>query len=305
MQSMDDELIAALSLDGRMTTKKLAQRAGTSEAATSARLRQLIEANVIRVVAQQDASKDPPSTVKAMIELHLAEPGALAVVIDTLEAIEEVRIVYETARRPELCCHARATDMGVLRDIVARIACSSPAIAQISVLPLLGIHRSRRNIVNLEHSRPYRPRPTDIEGALIHELGIDARQPVSSLARKLGLSPTATRYRLEKLLADGRYNINLLRDAKAMGYAIWADLRITLRPQEVSCAIDRLAQHKDVISIAHLCGAANLMVFVVSRDVSDLDTFVREEIRSLPGMSGYEIMRVPKVAKYDYNLIYA
>jgi DNA-binding Lrp family transcriptional regulator len=301
MDDIDHAIIEALSEEGRLTNKAVAQRIGLSEALVANRLRALIAAKAVRIVARRRASADPDTVLTAILQLHLSAPDQAEAVTEVLEALDAVFIVYETSRRPEICAYARVRSAAELDQLGLQLAERAPGIAQLNVLPFLKIHRLRRAIVSLEHPPAPRPRAGDLQDALVAELELDGRQPISVLARKLGLSQTATRYRLEKLLREGTVEIKLLADARALGYAVWADIRVSLVPGQIHSAIALLSRHPDVISVAHISGPANLLVFVVARSVVDLDAFVREQIRTLAGLHDFAIMRVPRVLKYDFN----
>lgn len=303
MDETDSRLIAVLAEDGRMTNRALAERIDLPEALVAARLKSLIAANIVRVVAQRSIPADRAGTITAIVQLHLSAPDRVNEVAGLLRAMDEFFIVYETARRPEICAYAHVGGVRALNELALNLAERSTAIVQMNVLPFLAVHRMRQNVASLRHPRPPKPDPADVEEALIRQLEFDARQPVSAIARKIGLSQTATRYRLEKLLQDGKLEIKVVTDAQSMGYTIWADIRISLIPGGIRGAIASFSLHPDVISLAHLAGPANLMVFVVARTVEGLDNFVRQHVRTLPGMLDFAVMRVPRVLKYNYNSI--
>ena len=129
----------------------------------------------------------------------------------------------------------------------------------------------------------------------------DGRQSISALARQLGLSVTATRSRVETLLRQPGTTIGLVCDSAALGYRTWFDIRATVAPSSLAAALDRFSNHPAVRVIAHLAGQANLAIFLVTQSINEVDDFIDEEIRRLPGLIDFTMMRVPRVFKYDYS----
>lgn len=84
-------------------------------------------------------------------------------------------------------------------------------------------------------------------------------------------------------------------------FSTWFDVRATVRPSGLSGALERFSDRDNVRVVAHLAGEHNLALFLLCRSVEEADQFVSEEIRTLPGLLDFSLMRVPSVSKFDYN----
>ncbi|WP_179044920.1 Lrp/AsnC ligand binding domain-containing protein [Sphingobium lactosutens] len=106
-----------------------------------------------------------------------------------------------------------------------------------------------------------------------------------------------------KMLHKEGFEAALVCDVRAMGYAVWTELRVTVAAQHLRGALARLAHMPDITVTAHITGTANLIIFFSARTMEDLDAFVRKHIRAMPGMIDFAIMRIPRVIKANYNMV--
>lgn len=302
IEGPDDGIIRLLAENGRVSNKSIAQRLGLSEAMVAARIRTLISNNVIQIVLQQEISSSSRNAVSAMVELYLSNPGSRDEVAEVISRHDAIFSAYETARRPEIILNCRAASFRDLNDIIKDLARTMPHVVRMDTLPILELGKISTMLGAIGLQQPSRPPAReDIGAQLVALLQKDGRQSVAALARQLGLSVTATRARMENLLRQPGTSIGLVCDAAALGYKTWVDIRATVAPRSLEAALERFADHPAVRVIAHLAGQANLSIFLVTRSIEEVDAFIENEIRDLPGLIDFTMMRVPRVFKYDYN----
>ncbi|MCK1348481.1 MULTISPECIES: Lrp/AsnC family transcriptional regulator [unclassified Bradyrhizobium] len=118
---------------------------------------------------------------------------------------------------------------------------------------------------------------TDRDRELLNLLGENARAPVASLAKKLGLSRTTVQARLYRLEREGvitGYGPRL-SDAYSSSL-VRAHVMITLAPKvlaEVCCSLQGIGAVKSVHSVS---GSFDLIAVVQAPSISELDQLVDE-----------------------------
>lgn len=108
--------------------------------------------------------------------------------------------------------------------------------------------------------------------ALLRE---NARTPVSTLARKLGLSRTTVQARIERLETTGviaGYGVRL-SDAFESGL-VRAHVLITVVPKSAAAVTGALSAIEQVQTLHSVSGTFDLIAIVVARSISELDELI-------------------------------
>ncbi|QPB24421.1 Lrp/AsnC family transcriptional regulator [Rhizobium sp. 007] len=116
---------------------------------------------------------------------------------------------------------------------------------------------------------------TEKDRELLDLLGENARAPVASLAKKLGLSRTTVQARLDRLEREGviaGYNVRL-SDAYQSGLAK-AHVMITLAPKVLSQVCVSLQAIHGVKSLHSVSGTFDLIAVLEAPSISELDQLV-------------------------------
>nr|WP_176392224.1 Lrp/AsnC family transcriptional regulator [Sphingomonas sp. CDS-1] len=302
MDELNRQIIALLAENARVSNRDVALRLGVSEPTVAHRVRTMQAANVIRIVLQRNVRAAAQAHGLAILDVFVDDADAIGPVGQAIAGFDEILTVYETSRRPEIVAHAYAKTQAALGELVMTIGEKIAGLSRLNVSTLLSVNRYLEHIGNLEVA----PAPVE-EGSTPREkllalLSHDARQTTKSLARALGLSETSVRHHMKMLHKEG-FEAALVCDARAMGYAVWTELRVTVAAQHLRSALASLAHMPDITVTAHITGTANLMIFFSARTMEDLDAFVREHIRAMPGMIDFAIMRIPRVIKANYNMV--
>lgn len=119
---------------------------------------------------------------------------------------------------------------------------------------------------------------------LLALLGENARMPVATLARRLGLSRTTVQARLERLEREGviaGYSVRL-SDAYLAGL-IRAHVLITITPKALSAVTAELMAIGEVKALHSVNGPYDLIAIIASPSIADLDRLI-DLIGQLPGV---------------------
>ena len=127
----------------------------------------------------------------------------------------------------------------------------------------------------------------DTDRRLIDELQRDGRASYADLAEIVGLSPAATRMRVQRLLDAGVVEIVGVTDPMALGYPVMAALgvRVDRNVREVA---DRIADIDGVIYVVFTSGSFDLLVEVLCEDSSRLLQVIDDEVRRIPDVRTVE-----------------
>jgi DNA-binding Lrp family transcriptional regulator len=126
------------------------------------------------------------------------------------------------------------------------------------------------------------------DDALIGLLRLNARAPVASLARELGLSRTTVQDRLRRLENDGTiagYVVKLGRDGTGRGIAGLITLGVEPRRQiEVAKLVGR---HPEVETLFTISGKHDMVAMVRTTTSEEMDDLI-DKIGMLPGVTEIE-----------------
>ncbi|WP_416976774.1 Lrp/AsnC family transcriptional regulator [Streptomyces sp. T028] len=141
----------------------------------------------------------------------------------------------------------------------------------------------------------------DIDRAILRELQTDGRIAYAELGPRVGLSASAARQRLQRLLDSRAVQVVGVTDPMAMGGQAMALLGITVDgdPRPVA---DALAAHPEVVYSVLTSGGFDLFAEVVGRTAKDLLDFVNDTVRPTEGVSG--IQSFPYFAIHTHRFLW-
>lgn len=129
---------------------------------------------------------------------------------------------------------------------------------------------------------------TSKDEELIALLKVDSREPVASLARKLGLSRTTVQDRLRRLEESGviaAYSIKLARDMEQGGMRAFVTLSVEPRRQvEVGRVLARFPQIETLHTVS---GKFDLIAQVRTPSSEAMDRLI-DELGQIPGVTRIE-----------------
>ena len=118
---------------------------------------------------------------------------------------------------------------------------------------------------------------------LIQYLSQNGRESFTEIAKKLCLSSVAVKNRVDKLLKEKLIRIYASLQADQF-YAIAAQINIEADRKTIEQLIEKLEKSQEVYHLAKITGAYNLTVGLLARNLENIETFVEDEIRALPGV---------------------
>lgn len=118
----------------------------------------------------------------------------------------------------------------------------------------------------------------------------DGRTSVSRIAREVGLTDNAVRYRLRKLRSSGVVRkVTVHVDPARLGRARTGLVLLRLAP---GADLTRLRHHANVAMVFPTRGAYQAALVVTARDGAELDHFVQREVRQDPAVEEVMVLDV-------------
>src|ERR1700753_1176206 len=128
--------------------------------------------------------------------------------------------------------------------------------------------------------------------AILAALQKDGRMSNARLADTVGLSETPCARRLKRLENDGyidQYRAVLSRSALGLGVVAFIYVRFAVHDRATATRFEReVLAIPRILSCHNVSGSADYILQVVARDLDDYGTFMRDQLRSLPGVTSVE-----------------
>ena len=119
--------------------------------------------------------------------------------------------------------------------------------------------------------------------AIIAELQQDGRRPYAAIGKAVGLSETAVRQRVHRLLESGAVQVVAVTDPARIGLNRQALIGVR-SDGDVQALADRLAEIPEVAYVVITAGTFDLLAEVVCEDDERLLAVINDRIRPLPGV---------------------
>ena len=124
----------------------------------------------------------------------------------------------------------------------------------------------------------------DIDRAILRELQTDGRIPYADLGPKVGLSPSAARQRLQRLVDSRVVQVVGVTDPMAMGGQAMALLGIAV-DGDARAVADVLGRREEVVYSVLTSGGFDLFAEVVCHQPRELLDFVNDVVRPVEGVT--------------------
>jgi len=128
---------------------------------------------------------------------------------------------------------------------------------------------------------------------IIEILSSNARTSLRDIKKKVDLSPSSIRNRMERLVSLGiikKYTVDV--DYRKIGYDIQVLALITSKPSESDTLCKILSKYDEICEVHRTSGLANFICMVRVRDISELTKFITCELEKLNGIERIETMFV-------------
>lgn len=217
MNDFEEQLVRALQQDGRASFSGLAKDLGATRATVAARVNALIDSGQLRVVA---AVHPRVLGLNCLAHIAVRLAGDPDAVIEALDAMESPVFISQTTGHYQLAAELRTSTMSSLYRQIELIR-SLPQVTAVEVLIYERVIRSL--FLGAEPSLPDLDL-TEADLRLINLLQHDGRMSLAEMGAQIGLSVSACRARMHRLLEANVMQIGAIRrrteNSRAMAFGL-------------------------------------------------------------------------------------
>ena len=146
-----------------------------------------------------------------------------------------------------------------------------------------------------------RPAELDpVDRAIIAELQRDGRTPYSKLGPAVGLSQAAVRQRVQRLVESGVMQVVAVTDPTVLGIGVQAMIGLNATC-DLRAIAELVAARDDCDYVVVVAGRFDVLVEVVAADTDALLDLVNDGLRSIPGVTGAEVLTYLSLIKQTYS----
>ena len=123
---------------------------------------------------------------------------------------------------------------------------------------------------------------------IISEMIKNGRVKLTTMADKLNITPAAVKERVDRLIEKKIIKVSALINAEKL-FPLSASVGIEADNEGINILIKKLRMCPLITSITKTSGTYNLIVNMVSSNLTQLDNFLNSQIRSEPGIKHVEV----------------
>ncbi|SJM61683.1 Lrp/AsnC family transcriptional regulator [Gulosibacter sp. 10] len=274
---LDEALVAALRDEPRATVLALARRTGFPRAVIAARLRQLQESGDLHVVAARHPAYDDRPVIAA---IAITADSPIDPLLERLRAVEEAVLVSAVIGAFDITMEVRLRTHDELARLTARIR-AIPGVASLSTLLYARVLKSY-----VHHLPVQRIELDERDGRLIRALGRDGRMSWQELAVEAGLSPSAARTRVHRILDAGAARIVVMERGGRFGRVLGVTAGLNLA-EEADAALQGIREAPEVEFVVSTIGRFDAIVHLKARGAEGAHACL-ERIRAHPRIARAE-----------------
>jgi DNA-binding Lrp family transcriptional regulator len=306
MPALDDTDLAcliALQSDPRASWRELGAATGIAERTVARRIRRLMDADALRVIAEPD-----PLAMGQGVVLHAwvrCRSGRVPDVADQLARLDICQLVVTLAGTADLMAELTLADAADLPDVVTRVLPSIDGVEHVEArLVLRPFRRAGQWRIQAQPDAvvetPSASPPvalTEPEQRMVAHLMRDGRASLAELAEQANVSePTAQRL-LQHLVERRALSFRVEVEPALVGFPVEAVISVQVRPQAVDALAAHLALDPHTRCLFGTSGASQLFWHVLCRDSLHLWEVVTRRLGELDGVLNSEVGVVMRAHK--------
>lgn len=305
LDAVDQCLLHALQVDGRVPFSRIAAALDISDRTVARRFGRLRSTGALRVSAV------PHSHIAAhaqwLVRLRI-RPRAAADIARALAGRHDTAWVTELSGGTEIVCLFRVPGTS---PAPLAVLDRHPDVVEVTgqrLLRHLMDHRWRgRTSALTEHqlaeirapetAATSQIRLTDLDHRLFRALATDGRTACAHLARHVDWSESAVRRRLTELRDAGMLRFDVEVEPRLFGFSAQCLLWLSVAPARLTAVAASLAEDTETAYLGAITGNHNLLAVTICRDADALYGYLTERIGALSGIEGIETAPITAYAK--------
>lgn len=296
MEAIDSLAIELLQADGRISYSEMAKRLGVTRSSISERVAELIDNGSIKIVA---AVHPLVLGLKSIAHASVQVEGDIVPVTQNIASLESVVFLSASIGHFHLFAELRATDN-------TEIAAELSKIRALSGVRLVEVMLYEEIVSSLFHEAGEIDPDfylDEFDLAILTELQTDGRMSFGALAHTVGLSTSAARKRVLRLLEHNIMRIGAIRKRTSTShdsYLFGMGLTLADRGDDL---IEQLSERPGVEFLARTIGRFSVVATLSSSHPQLIDLI--EQLRQLPGVLSIEtwLHAEVKIERYDRTAV--
>jgi len=143
----------------------------------------------------------------------------------------------------------------------------------------------------------------EIDFKILDIMRNDARISLTSMSKKLGLSKSAVKYRVDHLVELGVIkSFFTLVDSAVYGMNLSVVFDLTVEQQVIETVAKKLSSYPEVIRAYELTNSPDLHVHALFEDKEQLEHFIRNKLYAIPGIRVIKSGMIMKRYKTELTL---
>jgi DNA-binding Lrp family transcriptional regulator len=143
----------------------------------------------------------------------------------------------------------------------------------------------------------------EIDRRILEMMRPDARISLTSMSKKLRLSKSAVKYRVDALVKAGVIrSFFTLVDSAVYGMKLSVAFDLTVEPQIIEEVAKKLSTYSEVIRVYELTNSPELHVHGLFTDSDQLEQFIRNKLYTINGIRAIKSGTIMKRYKTDPTL---
>jgi Lrp/AsnC family transcriptional regulator for asnA, asnC and gidA len=293
LSDVDRRIIAHLQEDGRRPFVSIAKDVGVTEKTVRSRVRQLLNSNIIQIVALTTPSA-LGYKAGALAALTTDPSVSASKISAALTQIDDVDYVVITTGRYGIFAEIISRNMKTLQETVENQIGKIAGVRSVELFPYFSLfYQQARFFMRGEsangHSGVRDEELDNIDKAIAAELSYDGRVALKVVADKLDISETQVRTRIQNMTAGGTMSILAivnpmnLQDRSIAWVAIRAKGGESLRS-----LADRISQISYVSYVVICAGRFDIFAEFVCPSNDDLLDVLDQKVRQIPSVAAVE-----------------
>jgi DNA-binding Lrp family transcriptional regulator len=295
---IDDEIIAFLRTNPRVTNKDIAARLEIAESTVAQRIRSMADKGIMKVIAQKHVFSDGYTTMCFLFISSSQRP--VQEVCKDIAEIQDVFSVAQVLGDPDIFVGIRSKSILEAHDIRHRIG----GINGVDSTDMLYAFRVHKYVASLGTVSATHAESAEADDSIFAPLSADGRQSNREVGRQLGISASTVRQRLAKMLRGGEIKFEVVCNPASLRLETAAIIRITSYSRHTEDILERLGELEAIGFLIEVTGKANILALATATNAQDLANLCDEQIFSIPGVRSIQVQLLISTTKDQVHYAY-
>ncbi|MBW1712327.1 MAG: Lrp/AsnC family transcriptional regulator, partial [Deltaproteobacteria bacterium] len=321
MDPVNQKILVELQKNSRQSDASLARRIGRSETSVRRRIGRMIETKIINITAVTTPWR-VGLNASAFIGLQVELPR-LEEIMAALALRPRVHFIAFTTGRFDIMTWVTFQTAEELGRFLKQDLAAVTGITRFETMMIIDWRKRDQRILideapesnaatlNGEPATSHPPAGTpgrlyeidDRDRSIIRQLQQNARQSDAMISRKLSLSESTVRRRIKRLIDEGVITVSAVTNPFEVGFTTVAFIGLQAQLPMINHICRRLAAMPRVHSVLLTTGHNDIMTWVTLRSPQELTNFMTNDLSSVPGITGTEILVNLEIKKRELGLL--